>query len=92
MYHLEQEFAISQSQLAEELELQVKLCEYDGWSVDINDIDDINLCLSVAVLQQINMDHLQWSVAQYHGPLSTEFSAAQEQLLSIHCQIQFLVY
>ena len=53
---------------------------------------DINLCLSVAVLQQINMDHLQWSVAQYHGPLSTEFSAAQEQLLSIHCQIQFLVY
>ena len=28
---------------------------------------DINLCLSVAVLQQINMDHLQWSVAQYQN-------------------------
>ena len=77
MYHLEQEFAISQSQLGEELELQVKLCGSMTDDLLINGEVDINLCLSVAVLHQINMDHLQWSVAQY---------------LSIHCQIQFLVY
>ena len=45
---------------------------------------DINLCLSVAVLQQINMDHLQWSVAQYHGPLSTEFIQCSAGTTPLH--------